>query len=172
MQRPKASPRETPRRGRNPFLVGQRIAKGRSKLPLAVFLHTASGTFFPHGKKGGLSPAVPRHRVKTYRREGQAPPLHYDDLGKSGRSNDGFSQHHGIKKRGALVSVPLSGTGDGNRTRMAQCRGILSPLCLPVPPRRRTCVFYHPAPPASRGAPRKRPPSVLDGGLIFKLLRR
>ena len=91
---------------------------------------------------------------------------------KSGRSNDGFSQHHGIKKRGALVSVPLSGTGDGNRTRMAQCRGILSPLCLPVPPRRRTCVFYHPAPPASRGALRKRPPSVLDGGLIFKLLRR
>ena len=58
-------------------------------------------------------------------REGQAPPLHYDDVGKSGRSNDGFSQHHGIKKRGALVSVPLSGTGDGNRTRMAQCRGIL-----------------------------------------------
>ena len=91
---------------------------------------------------------------------------------KFGRSNDGFSQHHGIKKRGALVSVPLFGTGDGNRTRMAQCRGILSPLCLPVPPRRRTCVFYHSAPPASRGAPRKRPPSCLDGGLIFKLLRR
>ena len=68
MQRPKASPRETPRRGRNPFLVGQRIAKGRSKLPLAVFLYTASGTFFPHGKKGGLSPrrsTAPRKNVLT-----------------------------------------------------------------------------------------------------------
>ena len=61
-------PREIPRRGRNPFLVGQRIAKGRSKLPLAVFLYTASGTFFPHGKKGGLSSrrsTAPRKNVQT-----------------------------------------------------------------------------------------------------------
>ena len=49
------APRENPRRGRSPFLVGQRFAKGRSKLPLAVFLYTASGAFFPHGKKAGLS---------------------------------------------------------------------------------------------------------------------
>ena len=49
------APREIPRRGRSPFLVGQRFAKGRSKLPLAVFLYTASPAFFPHGKKAGLS---------------------------------------------------------------------------------------------------------------------
>ena len=52
---PRCAPRENPRRGRNPFLVVQRIVKGRSKLPLAVFLYTASGAFFPHGKKAGLS---------------------------------------------------------------------------------------------------------------------
>ena len=101
---PNPAPREIPRRGRNPFLVGQRIAKGRSKLPLAVFLYTASGAFFPHGKKGGLSPhrcTAPCKSAKRgdtiqtrNRRAGQAPPLRYDETRYSSKTtaSDPFSQ--------------------------------------------------------------------------------
>ena len=93
---PRPAPREIPRRGRSPFLVGQRIAKGRSKLPLAVFLYTASGAFFPHGKKGGLSPhrcTAPCKSAKRgdtiqtrNRRAGQAPPLRYDETRYSSKT--------------------------------------------------------------------------------------
>ena len=35
----------------------------------------------------------------------------------------------------------LYGAGDGNRTRMAKSRGILSPLRIPVPPHQHIKIF-------------------------------
>ena len=70
--------------------------RGDSKLPLAVFLYTASGAFFPHGKKGGLSPhrcTAPCKSAKRgdtiqtrNRRAGQAPPLRYDETRYSSKT--------------------------------------------------------------------------------------
>ena len=59
---PRPAPREIPRRGRSPFLVGQRIAKGRFETPLGCLSLHRQRRFLSTRKERGAEPP-PLHRA-------------------------------------------------------------------------------------------------------------